>query len=44
MMTALMAIGVVMVVARFVFEWQQWVTLAGLACIAVGFLMTTNYR
>ncbi|MDH4118383.1 MAG: cell division protein CrgA [Acidimicrobiia bacterium] len=43
-MTALMAIGVVMVVARFVFSMDQWVTLAGLGLIAVGFLMTTNYR
>lgn len=44
LMTALMAIGVIMVIARFVFSWDQWVTLAGLALIAVGFLMTTNYR
>ncbi len=44
LMTALMAIGVVMVITRFVFSWDQWVTLAGLALIAVGFLMTTNYR
>jgi hypothetical protein len=43
-MTALMAVGVVMVVTRFVFSWDQWVTLVGLALIAVGFLMTTNYR
>ena len=43
-MTALMAVGVVMVVTRFVFEWGQWVTLVGLGLIAVGFLMTTNYR
>lgn len=44
LMTALMAVGVIMVISRFVFSWDQWVTLTGLALIAVGFLMTTNYR
>jgi hypothetical protein len=44
LMTALMAIGVIMVISRFVFSWDQWVTLTGLGLIAVGFLMTTNYR
>jgi hypothetical protein len=44
LMTALMAIGVIMVITRFVFSWDQWVTLVGLGLIAVGFMMTTNYR
>lgn len=44
MMTTLMAIGVIMVISRFVFSWDQWVTLTGLGLIAIGFLMTTNYR
>jgi hypothetical protein len=43
-MTALMAVGVIMVVTRFVLTLDQWVTLVGLGLIAVGFLMTTNYR
>jgi hypothetical protein len=44
LMTALMAVGVIMVVTRFVLTLDQWVTLVGLGLIAVGFLMTTNYR
>lgn len=44
LMTVLMAAGVILVISRFVFSWDQWVTLTGLALIAVGFLMTTNYR
>lgn len=43
-MTGLMALGVVLVVARFVFSMESWVTLVGLGLIAAGFLMTTNYR
>jgi hypothetical protein len=43
-MTALMAVGVIMVILRFIQSWDQWVTLVGLGLIAVGFLMTTNYR
>jgi positive regulator of sigma E activity len=43
-MTVLMAAGVILVITRFVFSWDQWVTLTGLGLIAVGFLMTTNYR
>ena len=43
-MAGLMVIGVLLVLSRFVFELDQLVLVAGLVCIAVGFLMTTNYR
>lgn len=43
-MAGLMVIGVLLVLSRFVFELDQLVLVAGLICIAVGFLMTTNYR
>lgn len=45
-MAGLMVVGVVLVLIRFVFAenlGQEWL-LAGLLAIAVGFLMTTNYR
>ena len=44
LMAGLMVLGVVLVLLRFVFEWDQLVLLGGLVAIAVGFLMTTNYR
>lgn len=43
-MTGLMAVGVVLVLLRFVFDLDQWVLLVGLGMIAGGFLMTTGYR
>ncbi len=43
-MAGLMAIGVLLVLSRFVFELDRLVLIGGLACIAAGFLMTTNYR
>jgi 1,4-dihydroxy-2-naphthoate octaprenyltransferase len=43
-MAGLMVIGVVLVLLRFVFEWDQTVLIIGLLAIAAGFLMTTNYR
>jgi uncharacterized membrane protein HdeD (DUF308 family) len=43
-MAGLMIVGVVIVLLRFVFEWDQTVMVAGLLAIAAGFLMTTNYR
>lgn len=43
-MAGLMVVGVLLVLVRFIFEWDQVYLLAGLAAIAVGFLMTTNYR
>jgi hypothetical protein len=43
-MAGLMGVGVLLVLSRFVFELDRLVLVGGLACIAVGFLMTTNYR
>jgi hypothetical protein len=43
-MAGLMAVGVLLVLSRFVFELDRLVLIGGLACIAIGFLMTTNYR
>jgi len=43
-MAGLMVIGVILVLSRFVFQLERLVLVAGLLCIAVGFLMTTNYR
>ena len=44
LMAGLMVVGVVLVMLRFVFEWDQTILIAGLVAIAAGFLMTTNYR
>jgi uncharacterized membrane protein HdeD (DUF308 family) len=44
LMAGLMVIGVLLVLSRFVFELDQMVLVAGLVCIAAGFLMTTSYR
>jgi hypothetical protein len=43
-MAGLMIAGVLLVLLRFVFQWDQMVMIAGLVAIAGGFLMTTNYR
>lgn len=43
-MAGLMVIGVVLVLARFIFGLPQTTLLIGLGAIAAGFLMTTNYR
>jgi hypothetical protein len=43
-MMGLLAVGVLMVIARFVFSLDLWVTLSGLGAITIGFLMLTNYR
>ena len=43
-MAGLMVIGVVLVLVRFILQLDQLVLVAGLAAIAAGFLMTTNYR
>ncbi len=46
LMAGLMVVGVVLVLVRFIFAEtlsQIWL-LAGLGAIAVGFVMTTNYR
>lgn len=44
LMIGLMAVGVLLVLARFVFQTEQWLLLVGLVMISVGFIMTTNYR
>jgi|FLYL01.1.fsa_nt_gi 1,4-dihydroxy-2-naphthoate octaprenyltransferase len=43
-MFGLMAAGVLIVLARFIFQTDQWLLLVGLALITGGFVMTTNYR
>lgn len=43
-MAGLMVAGVVLVLIRFIFELNQLMLIVGLAAIAAGFLMTTNYR
>lgn len=43
-MAGLMVVGVLLVLARFIFQWEQFTLLIGLGAIAAGFLMTTNYR
>ena len=43
-MAGLMVVGVILVLARFIFEMDQVLLLVGLGAIAAGFLMTTNYR
>lgn len=44
LMAGLMVVGVVLVLIRFIFNFDQVFLLGGLAAIAVGFVMTTNYR
>jgi len=44
LMAGLMGVGVLGVIARFVFELPQFWLFGGLLAIAAGFLMTTNYR
>ena len=44
LMFGLMALGVALVVVRYVFQTDQWLLLAGLAAIGVGFMMTTNFH
>lgn len=43
-MAGLMIVGTLLVLARFIFGMEQWLLLLGLALIAGGFFMTTNYR
>ena len=44
LMAGLMVVGVLLVLARFIFRWPQAMLLVGLGAIAAGFMMTTNYR
>jgi uncharacterized membrane protein HdeD (DUF308 family) len=43
-MAGLMVVGVVLVLLRFIFEWDQMMLIVGLLAIAAGFVMTTAYR
>ncbi len=44
LMSSLMGLGVLAVLARFIFQWNQYWLIGGLVAIAAGFLMTTNFR
>ena len=44
LMAGLMVVGVLLVLARFIFRWPQGTLLVGLGAIAAGFLLTTNYK
>ena len=44
LMFGLMGLGVIMVVIRYLFQMDNMVLLVGLAAIATGFIMTTNYH
>lgn len=44
LMAGLMGVGVLLVLARFIFQLPQYWLIGGLVAIAAGFLMTTNYR
>ena len=44
LMAGLMVVGVILVLLRFILDWDQTMLLVGLGAIAAGFLMTTNYR
>lgn len=44
LMAGLMVVGVILVLLRFILQWDQIILVVGLAAIAAGFLMTTNYR
>lgn len=44
LMAGLMVVGVFLVLLRFILQWDQLILIAGLAAIAAGFVMTTNYR
>ncbi len=43
-MFGLMALGVVFVLVRFIFQLDYLLLVFGLALIGAGFVMTTNYR
>ena len=43
-MAGLMVVGVILVLLRFILDLDQTFLLVGLAAIAGGFLMTTDYR
>lgn len=44
LMSSLMGLGVLAVLGRFIFQWNQYWLIGGLVAIAAGFFMTTNLR
>lgn len=44
LMAGLMLVGLLAVLARFIFQWPQYFLFGGFVMIAAGFLMATNYR
>jgi len=44
LMAGLLGVGLLAVLARFVFNWPQYFLIGGFLMIAAGFLMATNYR
>ena len=44
LMFGLMAVGVVLVIVRYILQTDQIVMLIGLGAIGIGFFMTTNYH
>ena len=44
LMFGLMAVGVVLVIVRYILQTDQIVMLIGLGTIGIGFFMTTNYH
>jgi hypothetical protein len=43
-MAGFMGVGLLAVMARFIFQLSQYWLIGGLLAIAAGFLMTTKYR
>jgi hypothetical protein len=44
LMAGLIGVGLLAVLARFIFQWPQYFLIGGFAMIAAGFIMATNYR
>lgn len=44
LMAGLLGVGLLAVLARFIFQWPQYFLIGGFLMIAAGFIMATNYR
>lgn len=44
LMAGLLGVGLLGLLARFIFDWPQYFLIGGFLMIAAGFLMATNYR
>ncbi|MGI8518907.1 MAG: cell division protein CrgA [Acidimicrobiia bacterium] len=44
LMAGLLGLGLLAVLARFIFQWPQYFLFGGFLMIAAGFIMATNYR